>query len=250
MRIAPGLYMVGSGQFGLSDALDCHVYLLDAGDELALIDAGAGRDPERILANIRGDGLDIGRVTHLFLTHSHADHAGGAAALVARTGATLFCSRYEAQLLESGSDEELGLTRAKASGIYPPSYDYAHTQADVILRHEHEVRLSALTIRILEVAGHSPGSLCYLVSGGERVLLFSGDTVFWGGTIGLGNWAGSSLADYREAIGRLSGLGVEGLFPGHYMWTLTGGQAFLDAAIENLAQAWVPPAWQHMHPHR
>ena len=47
VRITRDVYMVGSGQLGLSNALDCHVYLLDGGEALALIDAGGGRKPER-----------------------------------------------------------------------------------------------------------------------------------------------------------------------------------------------------------
>ena len=40
------VHLVGSGQsgFSLTDPLDCHVYLLDGGSELALIDTGVGRD--------------------------------------------------------------------------------------------------------------------------------------------------------------------------------------------------------------
>ena len=84
----------------------------------------------------------------------------------------------------------------------------------------------------------------------DGVLEFSGDAVFHGGTIGLGNWAGSNLEDYRRYIGRLSGLSVEGLYPGHFLWTLRDGQEHLDTAVANMASAWVPPAWQHQHPHR
>jgi len=105
------------------------------------------------------------------------------------------------------------------------------------------------TVRAIEAPGHSEGSICYLVSGPGPRMLFSGDVVFHGGTIGLGNWAGSSLEDYRACIGRVSGLEVEALFPGHYLWTLHGGQAHLDQAVRNMAEAWVPPAWQHNHFH-
>ena len=49
MKIAPGIHIVGSGRqgFGLTDDYDCHVYLVDGGDEYALIDAGGGRDLRR-----------------------------------------------------------------------------------------------------------------------------------------------------------------------------------------------------------
>ena len=43
MRITEGIYLAGSGQFGLSSDLDCHIYLVHDGDEAVLIDAGAGK---------------------------------------------------------------------------------------------------------------------------------------------------------------------------------------------------------------
>jgi glyoxylase-like metal-dependent hydrolase (beta-lactamase superfamily II) len=83
VRLTRGVHLVGSGEIGLSDPWDAHVYLLDGGSELALVDAGCGqRDSlERILANVRDDGLDPARITTLLLTHWHPDHSGGAAAL-------------------------------------------------------------------------------------------------------------------------------------------------------------------------
>ena len=250
MRITQSVYMVGSGAFGFSHALDCHVYLIVAGDEVALIDAGAGSEPERIMANVRADGVDEGRIAHLLLTHGHADHAGGARTIVERTRAMVYCSAHAGRMLSEGSDAELGLDRAKLSGIYPREYAYAHTPCDVVLQHGDEVRLGGMRLQVLHIKGHTPGSLCYLLEDEGRRMLFSGDSVFHGGTIGLGNWEGSSLQDYRQSIGRLSGLAVDALFPGHFLWTLEGGQDHLNAAVTALGEAWVPPAWQHMHTHR
>ena len=44
MQLANRIHLVGSGSFGfdLSDPYDCHVYLVDGGSELALVDVGAG----------------------------------------------------------------------------------------------------------------------------------------------------------------------------------------------------------------
>ena len=63
MRLAERIYLVGSGSFGfdLTDPYDCHVYLLDGGTELALIDVGAGMGAEAIVENVRRDGFDPGR---------------------------------------------------------------------------------------------------------------------------------------------------------------------------------------------
>ncbi len=91
MRLRPDLYLVGGGHagFDLSAPLDCHVYLLDGGDDLVLVDAGIGGsvgDTDLLLANIAADGYDPSRISRLLPTHYHADHAGGAAELRDRTG--------------------------------------------------------------------------------------------------------------------------------------------------------------------
>jgi glyoxylase-like metal-dependent hydrolase (beta-lactamase superfamily II) len=51
-------------------------YLLNGGNEIALIDPGPGSMLEAQLAAIRESGLDPAEVTHLVLTHIHLDHAG------------------------------------------------------------------------------------------------------------------------------------------------------------------------------
>ena len=84
MRLTDEVYLVGGGTnicCGLSDDPDCHVYLIDGGDELALIDCGmaAGESLDRILANVAAEGLDAGRIRSIVVTHYHMDHAGGAA---------------------------------------------------------------------------------------------------------------------------------------------------------------------------
>jgi glyoxylase-like metal-dependent hydrolase (beta-lactamase superfamily II) len=250
MRIMQDVYLVASGQIRLSHPSDCHVYLLDGGDELALVDAGVGLDTERIIANIRADGFDERRISHLLLTHCHADHAGGCRQLRAATGCTIVCSPEEGRLLELGADEEIGLPIAKRTGLYPPDYVLERVAPQRIVHTGDVIRVGRYQVRVIEVPGHSAQSVCYLVQGGPCRALFSGDTVFFGGTIGLGNWPGSSLEAYREHIGGLSGLGVEALFPGHFLWTLRDGQTHLDKAVDNLKLAWVPPAWEHHHVHR
>ena len=249
MKITQDIYMVGSGQIRLSNAFDCHVYLLDGGRELALIDAGAGLQPERIIENIRDHGFDESRIAHLLLTHTHGDHAGGCRQIKRLTGAKIACTEVEARLLESGTDVEIGMDVAKRTGIYPQDYAFQHTRADLIIKDGDTIRVGQYDVRVIEVPGHSYGSACFLVDMGGYKILFSSDVVFCGGTIGLGNWPGSSLGAYRQHITKLSNLSVDALLPGHYMWTLEQGQEHLDTAVENLKLAWVPPAWQHQHSH-
>ena len=85
MHISTNLYLVGAEQFGLSHLLDCYCYLIDYGTGLALVDAGIGIGVEDILANIRQHGLDVRRLSHILLTHTHLGHWGGAPAIPVRS---------------------------------------------------------------------------------------------------------------------------------------------------------------------
>lgn len=249
MRITKGVYLVGSGQIRLSNPFDCHVYLVDCGGDLLLIDAGVGLEPELIIANIREEGFDERKVTHLLLTHCHADHAGGCAEIKKRTGCDVVCTEAEGELLERGTDEEMGLDVAKRSSIYPESYRFTHCKPDRIVDDGEAVRVGEYDIRVIVVPGHSWEPACYLLEMDGYKVLFSSDVVFYGGTIGIGNWPGSSLEEYRRNMRKLSNLSIDALLPGHYLWTLRDGQKSIDKAVENLKLAWVPPAWRHTHQH-
>ena len=116
MKLTERIHVVGSGWlgFGLSHDLDCHVYLVNGGTELALIDAGAGLEVERIVANIRADGLDPGRLKYVLLTHAHSDHAGGCKFWKDRYGARVFGSPETAKFVTRG------MRRASASPWLKP----------------------------------------------------------------------------------------------------------------------------------
>src|SRR5215471_5549245 len=115
MKIAERIHLVGSGQLGfsLTDDFDCHVYLLDGGDEYALIDAGGGREPDEILARIEADGLDLRRVRKVLLTHAHADHAAGAAALRERLALEVLASPTVAGYVREGDERAISLDVAR-----------------------------------------------------------------------------------------------------------------------------------------
>ncbi|MCS7145144.1 MAG: MBL fold metallo-hydrolase [Aigarchaeota archaeon] len=246
LRITKEIYMVGDGKRGLSHPLDCCIYLVDCGGVFVLIDAGAGLNSELILENILNESIALEKVKYLLLTHAHSDHAGGVRYLQENLSVEVFAPIVEAELMAFGSDEELGLNMARGV-IYPLNYNYIHSKADRVLVDGEEVQIGGKTLRLIQVPGHSPGSSCLLIR--EDNVLFSGDVVFHGGTIGLGNWPGCSLDEYRRNIGKLGNLGVRMLFPGHFLFTLRDGQKHIDTAIDNLKKPWVPPAWQHNHPH-
>ena len=89
--------------------------------------------------------------------------------------------------------------------------------------------------------GHSPDAFCYLTRSLGSPWLFCGDVVFYGGVLGVINAEGSGMEGYRANLCKLSGLNVEGLFPGHGLFTLRGGQRHLDYAIEQSRKGFLGP---------
>jgi len=249
MQLTPHIALIGSGAIGVSNPYDCHVYLIESDGELALIDAGAGLDPARLLDNLCAQGQAPRAVRYLLLTHSHADHAGGAAAFREATGCRIVGSGPELALLADGSDEQLGLIAAKKNGTYPLDYVYPHCEGEITVTTGDELALGRCRISAIVVPGHSIATTSFLAVWPDYRALFAGDVVFPGGFISLIKVPGSDLAAYRAALPRLAGLDVDGLFPGHQLFVISDAQRHIDLALErmersvipNNAIAWLPP---------
>ncbi len=201
---------------------DAHVYLVDGGSELALIDVGCGeRDSlERILANIADDALEVSRLRHLLLTHWHPDHAGGASLARSRLGLRVHAA--ERTVLEAGAE---GLPACPV---------------DVPLSHGMQIEVGTLRLRTIVVPGHSSGSTCYLVDLPRGRALFTGDVVFMYGILGLLNHPDSQLSEYRASFARLRDLQVDMLFPGHMLFFVRDAERHLALAAAALEGGFVP----------
>lgn len=240
MRITDHIYIVASLQLGISGRWDSHVYLVKGSDGLVLIDAGGGTDGETILENIRKEGFEPRDIKALLLTHNHFDHSCGAAELREKTGCKVYLSWRTKDLLERGTETEVGLDLAKSQGVYPPAFEYRNCVVDQAVTDGDQIETAGLKFEAISVEGHSPDSICYLVEIDGKRNLFCGDVLFYGGIIGLINAPGSTMDGYRQDLKKLCGLNVEGLFPGHMLFTVAGGQRHIDAAIEQCGSGKIP----------
>lgn len=240
MKVLPNIYLVGSGRNGIfiTDDWDCTVWLLDGGSEMALIDCGAGRNIDLILDEIRRDGLDPERITKVLLTHSHADHAGGAAAFRERLGAAIYIARAGAEDLRTGNEDAVGLTVARSSDYYPQDYRLTPCEVDVELQDGDVVQVGSYELTVLETPGHSQDSICFHGYVDDRNVLWCGDVVQFGdggqfkGMISLIHAPGCSIEDYGRGAKRLAGVPVDALLPGHRLFYLTQGQRQVDAVVQ------------------
>jgi len=231
MHIGETLAMVGSLQFGLSGPLDCHVYALQGSQGLVLIDAGAGTHSQQILSNVASD-LPGNPITALILTHAPMDHCGGAASIHKATSCAVIAPEPSKPILETADEEASGLRAARDQGVYPPGLRLAPCPVHTAVRDGETFSAAGLEFTAFHVRGHSRDAFCYLTRSLGSPWLFCGDVVFYGGVLGVINAEGSGMEGYRADLCKLGGLDVEGLFPGHGLFTLRGGQRHLDCAIE------------------
>jgi len=242
VKIADRIHIVGSGQvgFGLTDDYDCHVYLLDGGAEYALVDSGGGRDPDAIVRLIATDGLDPRRVGALFLTHAHADHAAGAAGLRERLGLRVVASREVAGWVSQGDARAASLDAAKRAGGYPADFAYPACPVEAV-DDGAVVAVGDLRIEALATPGHAAGHLSYVLRREGRTSVFCGDAFFFGGRILLQDTWDCSVQESIRSVERLASLSVDGLFPGHLTFAVSGGRRQTEAAMEHVRRLVPPP---------
>lgn len=238
MRINESLALVASFQFGLAGARDCHVYAVRGSGGTVLIDAGAGMSTEDLLLNACADLPGI-PIKNLLITHCHLDHCGGAASLRQATHCAIFAPECSRHILEHGDEEASGLRMARQQRIYPPDFRLKPCSVDNVVRDGTVFDAAGIEFTAIHIRGHSLDSFCYLAEIAGRRCLFSGDTVFYGGMLGVINAEGSGMDGYRADLHKLRGLKIEGLFPGHGLFTLREGQRHLDYAIEQSRQGFL-----------
>jgi len=201
-RIWNGVYIVGGPD--VSRPEDCCVYLVEAGEELVLIDSGAGRSVPILAENIETLGLDPARITYLVATHGHIDHIGGLYRLK-----ELFKMKVVAHELELPAIKE-GISHLTADYLY--GVKYRPVEVDVVLKgNEERLTVGNREIVCVHTPGHTPGSIAvYVDIDGKRVLF--GQDIH--GPFNR-SW-GSDKRQWRDSMNRLLGLRADFLCEGHF----------------------------------
>lgn len=127
--------------------------------------------PEAVVVDPGGEATQLrlelarmgARCVGILITHCHWDHLGGVAELAEGTGAPVYVSGEEKEVLERPSD------------FFPDVPIRAYGTAKAVAAAE-TIELAGISFETLAVPGHSPGHLAYYADG----CLFSGDVLFQG----------------------------------------------------------------------
>jgi glyoxylase-like metal-dependent hydrolase (beta-lactamase superfamily II) len=245
MKLTQEAHIVGSGRFGfgISGMLDCHVYLINGGSEMALIDCGLGMpgDFDKILQNIRDDGLDPRRIRQIILTHYHADHMGAAREAQQKLDAEVIASTVAAPAIRAGDEQATAIDVAKAAGFYPADYRLPPCPVHRTVNEGDLIRVGELTLQTWETPGHADGHLSFWMQGSDRAYLIGADLVFWGGRILLQNIHDCRIGDYARSMAKAAKLEFDALLPGHQQLSLFGGKAHVESAAAAFRELGVPP---------
>lgn len=161
-RLATGIHLIAGPD--ISDSADATAFIIDCGEELVMIDSGAGFSARTILINIEALGFDPNTISTLILTHNHIDHIGGAPFFKERFHCALVAHELDAAPIEHG---DVVATAANAYGtIFPP------TALDRKLSGNHgTITCGHKKIHWLHIPGHTPGSIApYIDRDGQRIV--------------------------------------------------------------------------------
>lgn len=243
MQINDNVYLVASGKMGFdwTHPSDCNVYLLESQGELALIDSGTGDSVNEICAHIESYGFSLPQVKKIFLTHIHADHAGGAALLKERTGAEVFVIESAYETFKAGDEDAIDLTTAKKFGFYPEDYHFTPCEADHLVKEGDQFIVGDIKLRVLETPGHSRFDLSFVAENKNgKTLLFSGDTVFYDGKISMLNTQDFHVQTLAKSVAKLTEVKADVLLPGHYHLALKHGDFHVQQAHEIFQSMGIP----------
>jgi metallo-beta-lactamase class B len=161
VKLFDNLYAVGNSE--------ATVYAITTPQGIILIDSGyADRVEKEVVDSMKSLGLDPSKVKYVLVGHGHGDHFGGS---------SYFQDHYGAKI---------GLTAADWDLMYPanPPANAANQvkpKRDLVLKEGEPVKLGDETVTIVEIPGHTPGSLAFVfpVKDGRRTHMAG----LFGGTI-------------------------------------------------------------------
>lgn len=208
VRIAPGVLQVSVGK-----PVSAHVYLIDDAAGPVAFDGGVRGSGEAVLAAAGGS------VERVVLSHSHADHRGGAGEL----GAPIHCHPDEVTDAEGDAGRsytDLSAVADERTRAYLPRLEAAWDGGPVKIAGTVEEGDLVVGFRVIHTPGHAPGQIA--LHREDDGLLLAADAVFTLDETGrpasprvpqdFSNWDTGAA---RDSIRKLAALRPSSVWLGH-----------------------------------
>ena len=208
---------VSESVYHLPDVVGGPTILL--GDGVVVVDTGVPGSEAAILGALEDLGRAAGDVTDIVVTHADGDHVGGLAALVEATGATVWASEHEADVIE-------GLAPARSGDVQRRTVVDRRFQPGTTLPLHGGIETH-------DTHGHTVGHVSLLLPT-ERILI-AGDAI--NNRAGLGGSPPQNTAnaeDARAAVSTLAALKPDTIVFGHGPSIVGGAAAQLEAFDRSL----------------
>jgi hydroxyacylglutathione hydrolase len=190
-------------------------YLVQTGSGYVLIDTGPASSRTQLERELVQAGCRPGNLALILLSHGDFDHTGNAAYLRRAYGARVAMHRDDLGMVERG---DLFFNRSSGNSILgllsPLLFGFGKSKRfvpDLFVQEGDNLAEYGLDARIIEIAGHSKGSIGLLTASGD---LFCGDL--------LENTAGPALgaimdepAAAEASLEKLKELAIQMIYPGH-----------------------------------
>jgi glyoxylase-like metal-dependent hydrolase (beta-lactamase superfamily II) len=185
------------------------------GDTVTIVDTGVPGSDDAILRAVEEAGRSAEDVTDIVITHADGDHVGSLAALVERTGATVWAGTHEADVIE-GKAAARGGDINRSGGV-----DRRFAPGETLPLHGG--------IETVATHGHTAGHVSLFLSR-ERILI-AGDALNnrEGKLTGSAPQHTADAEQARKAVRTLAALRPESIIFGH-------GPSIVGDAAEQLAE--------------
>jgi hydroxyacylglutathione hydrolase len=219
--------IAGPVYFRASNSMDSNIGFIDTGDAKILIDTGTGIYHRNLDMDLQSIGSSAEEITDIILTHSHIDHIGGVLPFLELQSPKLHLHRSEAELINSGN---MMLTLGNTFGVDLPPFKIHN-----LLEENDIITFGDVHLRVYNTPGHSIGSICLHVE--DLQLLFTGDTMFPGGSFGRVDFPTGSPKDLVLSLKRISEMDFEIALPGH-MNAITSNAKYHAESSYKMAKSW------------
>jgi glyoxylase-like metal-dependent hydrolase (beta-lactamase superfamily II) len=189
------------------------VFIIGAGDSVCVIDPGPITD-NHVAALDRA--LDGKTVSHVLVTHHHADHSPLAAPLAAKHG----CKVYGLSVQTSAPEDDAVQLEAGHDLSFKP---------DVEIHDGYRLEGPDWTINTIHTPGHTSNHLCFALE--EENCLFSGDHIM-GWSTSVVSPPDGDMGDYLASLNRILDRNFDIIRPTHGA-AITDVRPFVQAYIDH-----------------